>query len=189
MNLLHIDSSITGEASASRAITAAVVARLTTEHPDLAVTYRDLAAAPIGHLSLADLAAADTQAIVAEFLAADVVVIGAGFYNFTIGSQLKAWIDRIVIPGATFRYGENGIEGLAGDKRVIVALARGGVYAPGTPMAAFEHAETYLRAVFGMLGVTALDVIVAEGLKMSDEHRAAALDAALAEAGTLRIAA
>jgi FMN-dependent NADH-azoreductase len=189
MNLLHIDSSITGDASASRAISAAVVSRFAAVQPDLAVTYRDLAAAPIDHLVLADLAGTDTQAIVGEFVAADVVVIGAGFYNFTIASQLKAWIDRIVIPGVTFRASESGLEGLAGGKRVIVALARGGVYAPGTPMAVFEHAETYLRAVFGALGVTDMDVIVAEGLKMGEAHRAAALGEALARAETLRIAA
>ena len=72
-------------------------------------------------------------------------------YNFTIPSQLKAWIDRILVAGETFRYSEAGPEGLAGGKRVIVAVSRGGHYAPGTPTEPLEHLETYLRAVFGFI--------------------------------------
>ena len=75
------------------------------------------------------------QAALEEFLAADIVVIGAPMYNFTIPSQLKAWIDRIVVAGKTFRYGAQGAEGLAGNKRVIVAISRGGFYGAGTPAA------------------------------------------------------
>ena len=88
-----------------------------------------------------------------EFLAADTIVIGAPMYNFTLPSQLKAWIDRIVIAGKTFRYTENGPEGLAGGKRVIIALARGGFYSDGSPAAALEHLETYLRGVFNFIGI------------------------------------
>ncbi len=99
-----------------------------------------------------------------EFLAADIVVIGAPDVHFTIPSQLKAWIDRIVIAGKTFRYGAAGAEGLAGGKRVIIAVSRGGFYGAGTPAAAMEHLETYLRGVFGFIGVTDLEIIVAEGL-------------------------
>jgi FMN-dependent NADH-azoreductase len=189
MKLLHIDSGIQGEFSASRTLSAAIVARLTGEAPGLAVTRRDLVAEPIGHLLPADLADAETAAIVGEFLAADIVVIGAGLYNFSIPTQLKAWIDRILIPGQTFRYGANGPEGLAGDKRVIVALARGGVYAPGSPAAPLEHAETYLRAVLGFIGVARPEFVIAEGLALGEEARAAALAAALEQAGTVAIAA
>ena len=109
-------------------------------------------------------------------------MIGAAFYNFTIPSQLKAWIDRIAVKDATFRYGANGPEGLVGDKRVIVALARGGVYSEGTPFASFEHAETLLRGIVGFMGVTDPTFIIAEGLALGDAARDAALSAALDQA-------
>jgi FMN-dependent NADH-azoreductase len=189
MKLLHIDSGIQGEQSASRTISAAIVSRLVGENPGLAVTRRDLVAAPIGHLLPADLGNAETAEVVGEFVNADIVVIGAGLYNFSIPTQLKAWIDRILIPGQTFRYGANGAEGLAGDKRVIVALARGGVYAPGSPVAPLEHAETYLRAVLGFIGIARPEFVIAEGLALGEEARAAALAAALEQAGTVPIAA
>ena len=100
-------------------------------------------------------------------------------YNFTIPTQLKAWIDRILIAGKTFRYGANGPEGLAGDKRVIIAISRGGFYGPGAPSEAAEHLETYLRTVFGFIGVTNLEFIVAEGVQIGPEHREKALVGAL----------
>jgi FMN-dependent NADH-azoreductase len=190
MNLLHIDSSILGANSVSRNLSAKLVAELQKQTPDIATTYRDLAATPIPHLSGAYLAAsqgagvgdAALQADVAigakvleEFLAADVVVIGVAFYNFTISSQLKAWIDRIAVSGKTFRYTEKGPEGLAGNKRVILAIARGGLYGPGMPSEAFEHAESYLRSVFAFIGVANPEIIVAEGLQISPEKREAAL--------------
>src|ERR1700733_10673198 len=190
MRLLHIDASIQGANSASRQLSAAVVARLRNTTPALEVTYRDLAAAPLAHLSGAHLAAAQgatpespplqqdlaaSQAVLAEFLAADIVVIGAPMYNFTIPTQLKAWIDRILIAGKTFRYGATGPEGLAGGKRVIIAISRGGFYGPGAPAEAAEHLETYLRTVFGFIGVTNLEFIVAEGIQVGPEHRERAL--------------
>jgi FMN-dependent NADH-azoreductase len=178
MKLLHIDSGIQGEQSASRAISAAIVAQLAQDDPSIEVMHRDLVAAPIGHLLPGDLAGEETQAVLGEFLAADIVVIGTGLYNFAIPTQLKAWIDRILIPGQTFRYGANGPEGLAGAKHVFIALARGGVYAPGSPMAALEHAEAYLRTIFGFIGV-APRFIVAEGLALGEESRAAAIAGAL----------
>ncbi|HTJ03627.1 MAG TPA: NAD(P)H-dependent oxidoreductase, partial [Methylovirgula sp.] len=155
-NLLHVDSSILGGNSVSRSLSASIVARLKASDPGLTVTYRDLAAEPIPHLSGAYLAAA--QALegqhdpslerdlaiggkaLEEFLAADIVVVGVGFYNFGIASQLKAWIDRVAVSGKTFRYSEKGVEGLAGSKRVILAIARGGFYGAGSPTAGFEHA-------------------------------------------------
>ena len=182
MKLLHIDSSILGENSASRAVTAAVVAQLRAEQPALDVIRIDLANAPLPHLTLGAMGDEQGQSALEEFLAADIVVIGAGMYNFTIPSQLKAWIDRIVVAGRTFRYGANGVEGLAGGKRVIVALTRGGLYGAGAPAESMEHAETYLRGVFGFIGITDLEVIVAEGLAMGDESRTAAMAAALDKA-------
>ena len=106
MKLLHIDSAITGEQSVSRKLSAEIVAHLTASTPDIAVTYRDLVAAPLGHLTLGDMpAAGESTSVLDEFLDADTVVIGAPMYNFTVSTQLKAWIDRILIAGKTFRYG------------------------------------------------------------------------------------
>jgi len=196
MNLLHLDSSILGPQSVSRSMSSHVVGQLGQKVPDLRVTYRDLAAAPIPHLSgpyvavtrggaevptdaalNEDLALGET--VMQEFLAADIVVIGVAFYNFSIPSQLKAWVDRIAIAGKTFRYTESGqLQGLAGDKRIILAIARGGFYGNGSPVRAMEHAETYLRSAFSFIGVTKLDVIEADGLKVSAEQRQMAISQA-----------
>lgn len=176
MTILHIDSAITGEHSASRELTAAIVRELTAADPGARVAYRDLADDPLDHLTLPAFGAADSQAALDEFKAADTVVIGAPMYNFTIPSQLKAWLDRILVAGETFRYTATGaVEGLAGAKRVIVAVARGGLYGEGTPQRAIEHAERYLTDVFAFIGVTDVEFVIAEGLKISDEARAAAI--------------
>ena len=126
--------------------------------------------------------------MLAEFLAADIVVIGAPMYNFTIPSQLKAWIDRILVAGKTFKYGENGPQGLAGNKRVIVAISRGGFYGADTPAALGEHLETYLRWVFGFIGIANPEFILADGIQVGPEHREKALTSALAAATNLRAA-
>ena len=128
------------------------------------------------------------QAVLDEFLAADIVVLGAPMYNFTIPSQLKAWIDRVVVAGKTFKYGAQGPEGLAGNKRMIVAISRGGYYGPGTPAAALEHLETYLRGVFGFIGVAKLEFISADGIQVGPEHREKALASALQAATKLQAA-
>lgn len=185
MNVLHLDSSILGEGSASRAITAAVVERLKEGQSDIAVTYRDLAAEPLPHMTFDIFTKLDSGEDVQQFLDADVVVIGAGFYNFTIPSQLKAWIDRIAVRGKTFSYDENGPKGLAAGKRVIIALARGNIYHEGAPYAAYEHAETLLRSIFSFIGVTELEFIIAEGLGRGEDARKAAIDGALAQAGRI----
>jgi FMN-dependent NADH-azoreductase len=182
MKLLHLDSSILGENSISRSVSAAVVEQLKSAHPDLQVTYRDLVANPLPHLTLEALA---DPTHVDEFLAADVVVIGAGMYNFGLPSQLKAWIDRIAIAGKTFRYSDAGPQGLAGGKRVIVALARGGYYGPGAAAQSMEFAESYLRAVLGFMGVTDVEFITAEGIALGPEQRQTALAGALAAAGAV----
>ena len=202
MKLLHIDSSVLGPHSVSRQVSAAIVDRLLKANPGLAVTYRDLTATPLAHLSGSHLAAsqgavAETslqadiaagQAVLEEFLAADIVVLGAPMYNFTIPSQLKAWIDRVVVAGKTFKYSAQGVEGLAANKRVIVAISRGGFYGAGTPMAALEHLETYLRSVFGFIGVKNLEFISADGVQVGPEHREKALAGALQAATNLRAA-
>jgi FMN-dependent NADH-azoreductase len=188
VKILHLDSSITGDGSASRTISAAIVERLVETQPDADVLYRDLVAEPLDHLTLETFMALDRGADVQQFLDADVVVIGAGFYNFTIPSQLKSWIDRIAVRGKTFGYSENGPVGLAKGKRVIIALARGNVYGDGSPYAAFEHGETLLRSVFGFVGAD-VEVIVAEGVGRGDEARHDAINGALAQARSLEAAA
>jgi FMN-dependent NADH-azoreductase len=193
MKLLHIDSSVLGPHSVSRQVSAAIVERLSAATPGLEVAYRDLSSTPLAHLSGPHLAAAQGvvpeaalqpdiaagQAVLEEFLAADIVVLGAPMYNFTIPSQLKAWIDRIVVAGKTFKYDAQGPQGLAGNKRVIVAVSRGGFYGAGTPAAVGEHLESYLRFVFGFIGVANPEFIAADGIQIGPEHREKALAGAL----------
>ena len=174
MTILKIDSSITGDASVSRQLTSAIIDQLVAEQPGATVITRDLAAAPLDHITLA--AFADTD-VLDEFLAADTVVIGAPMYNFGVPSQLKAWIDRIAIAGKTFRYTETGPEGLAGDKRVIIAVSRGGFYDSDN---AFEHVETYLKGVFGFIGVTP-EFVHADGIAIGPEQREAGIANGLEE--------
>jgi FMN-dependent NADH-azoreductase len=183
VTILHIDASINGENSASRAISRSIVDQLTIERGGADIVYRDLAAEPLPHLTLA--AFADTS-VLDEFLRADTIVIGAPMYNFTLPTQLKAWIDRIVIAGKTFRYTENGPQGLARGKRVIVALARGGFYDAGSPASALEHLENYLRGIFNFIGIDP-EFVTADGLSVSPEQRDRSIKVALGE--TVRLAA
>jgi FMN-dependent NADH-azoreductase len=187
VNLLHIDSSILGAYSVSRQVSAAIVARLLETTPDATVIYRDLAAQPVAHLSGSTLSGAPgTEVDVAhgnevleEFLAAQTVVIGVPMYNFTVPTQFKAWVDRILVAERTFRYTATGPVGLAGGKRVIVGLSRGGIYSPGSPAAIADHQEPYLRAVFGFIGITDVEFVRAEGIAISPEQRQLSLDGAL----------
>jgi FMN-dependent NADH-azoreductase len=183
VTILHIDSSINGENSASREVSASIVNQLKSALWREEVVYRDLAANPLSHLTLD--AFADTS-VLEEFQAADTIVIGAPMYNFTVPSQLKAWIDRIVIAGATFRYTENGPEGLAKGKRVIIALARGGFYNEGSPAASLEYLERYLTGLFNFIGIEP-EFVAADGLAVSPEQREESIRLALGE--TVRLAA
>jgi FMN-dependent NADH-azoreductase len=190
MQLLHIDSSVLGLNSASRALSAGIVARQIALHPGVNVVRRDLAADAAFHLSSAHLAAwqggavedADLGADLAkggayleELFAADIIVIGAPMYNFSIPSQLKAWIDRVVVAGKTFRYGANGAEGLLKNKKAFIASSRGNVYADGSPAAAFEHHESYLTGVLSFIGLTDVTIVRAEGLAFGAEAKEAAM--------------
>ncbi|HYD74450.1 FMN-dependent NADH-azoreductase [Ramlibacter sp.] len=186
MKLLHIDSSALGGASASRQLTAQVAREWVQAHPGTTVEYLDLVADAPSHIDqhslgfrLGQEATTDRQRkenalserLVSQFLASDVVVVGAPMYNFSIPSQLKAWIDRIAQAGRTFRYTAEGPEGLAKGKTVVVVSSRGGAYA-GTPYeAAMDHQESYLRTVFGFFGITDVRIVRAEGLAMGDEGR------------------
>lgn len=195
MKLLHIDSSIFGDASVSRQLSAAIVSEWSRRLPELEVIRRDLAVDPLPHLDGAILAAgapdgggdaasvteaARGAAALEEFLAADIVVIGSPMYNFAISSQLKAWLDRIIIAGKTFSYSESGVQGLAAGKKVIVASSRGGLYAPGTPQAANDFQEAHLRAILGFIGIGELEIIRAEGIAYGPEHREQSLATAIA---------
>jgi FMN-dependent NADH-azoreductase len=198
MKLLHIDSSPLGEASVSRLLTQSIVDGYRRSAPGLRVTHRDLGAAAPDHLDAELLKVvrlhqeegltprqrterARTDELIEEFLAADIVVIGAPMYNFSVPSQLKAWIDRIAQAGRTFRYTEAGPVGLAGGKTVVIASSRGGVYSTSEQMRALDHQESYLRTVLGFLGVTDVRVVRAEGVAMGEGPRATALAAAQGE--------
>ena len=183
MTVLHIDASINGENSASRAISRSITDKLVAADPSATLVTRDLVSEPLPHLTLEAFA---DSSVLDEFLEADTIVIGAPMYNFTLPTQLKAWIDRIVIAGTTFSYTETGPVGLAKGKRVIIALARGGFYNEGSPAAALEYLENYLRGVFNFIGIEP-EFVAADGLSVSPEQREAALANALGE--TVRLAA
>ncbi len=189
MKLLHVDSSALGAHSVSRQLSADIVAELRRHAPVLEVTYRDLAAQPLLHWTpvadAGDPAAVLGSQMLEEFLVAETIVIGAPMYNFAISSQLKAWIDRILVAGKTFRYTASGPVGLAGGKRLIVASSRGGFYGKDTAGAAMDFQEPYLRAAFGFIGIGAIEFVRAEGVAVSDEHRVAALKAARSSIATL----
>ena len=193
MNVLHIDSGILGDHSVSRRLTAAVAAQIKAEQPGAAVTYRDLVANPLPHLSGAHLMAAnakpedvdaqvaaeveESRAVLEEFLAADTVVLGVPMYNFSLPSQLKAWIDRVAVAGKTFHYTAEGPEGLAKGKKVIIVSTRGGHYSAG-PAAVMDHQESYLRSVLGFLGITDIEIVRAEGLNLSADSKVEAISEA-----------
>ena len=183
MTILHINSSINGEQSASRAISGSIVDQLRASNPQVQVVVRDLVTEPLPHLTLDAFA---DSSVLNEFLASDTIVIGAPMYNFTLPTQLKAWLDRILIAGKTFRYTESGPEGLVKGKRVIVAIARGGFYDQGSPARALEHLETYLRGVFNFIGIEP-EFVAADGLAIGPEQRETSIRQALGE--TVRLAA
>lgn len=195
MKLLHIDSSVLGANSVSRQLTAQIVDQWVATHPGTHVEHLDLAASapshlsadslgfrlPVGAAELSEVQRAEnlvSEALVSQFLAADVVVVGAPLYNFSIPSQLKAWIDRVAQVGRTFKYTEKGPQGLAGGKTVIVASSRGGVYSTSEGGRAMEHQESYLATVFGFFGITDVRFVRAEGVAMGDAAKAQAMELA-----------
>ena len=200
MKLLHIDSSPLAEVSVSRQLTSLIVEEWRRLDHAVEIIRRDLGAEPPAHLSNELLklvrlgedvpVSAELRAeielsdrLIDEFLAADVVVIGAPMYNFTVSTQLKAWIDRIARAGRTFRYTANGPEGLAGGRKAIIVSSRGGIYSGDR--SALDFQEPYLRAILNFMGVTDVTVIRAEGVNISPELRRQALDAARRQIGSL----
>lgn len=194
MQLLHIDSAITGAHSVSRQLTAQIVAAWQAQHPGTQVSYLDLVANAPTHFTsdamaprtgqTANLSEAQqrenavSEQLVSQFLAADVVVIGAPFYNFSIPSQLKAWIDRIAVAGQTFRYTEAGPEGLCGNKKVIIVSTAGGLHV-GQPTGVGH--EDYLKVMLGFLGITDIEFVRAHGLAYGEDVRSKALSDARAQ--------
>ncbi len=190
--ILHIDSSVRNTGSLTRQLGSEFIAKLQAADPAARVVTRDLASAPVPHLTEQMLGAYFTPAeqrnadqayviktsdtLVDELLAADTIVIGAPMYNFSVTSGLKAWIDHVARAGRTFKYGASGPEGLVTGKKVYVIVATGGAYSSG-PAAALDHTTTYLRSVLGFLGMTDVTFIVAEGVAMGEE----AVNAALAK--------
>ena len=196
MQILHIDSAITGSNSVTRELTADIVASLKQAHPEASVDYLDLAVHAPSHLNAQSIGfrtgqAAQTEierkenaiseALVSQFLAADVIVVGAPFYNFTIPTQLKAWFDRLAQAGRTFTYTATGPVGLAGGKKVIVASARGGVYSTSEGGQAMDHQESYLKVIFGFMGITDITIVRAEGVALGADIKTAAVQAAKAQ--------
>jgi FMN-dependent NADH-azoreductase len=195
MYILHLDSSLSGANSVSRKLSAAIVERLHALHPDADIVERDLAPDPALHLNgthmsirmgladdvdLRDADIVEGNRYLRELQAADVVVIGAPMYNLSIPTPLKAWIDRVVVAGATFRYTPAGPEGLLKGKKVYIASARGSVYPAGSPAAALDHQEAYLRAIWRLLGVTDIEIVRAEGVATRRDATIAGALAAIA---------
>lgn len=198
MKILHLDSSVLGDNSASRALTRKVAEAWRQTVPAASVRYRDLGSEAPRHLSPdyfaisatpeQERSAAQTteltlsDALIEEFLAADALIIGAPLYNFTIPSGLKAWIDRITVAGKTFHYTAEGPIGLAGDKKVVIVATSGGRYADSpVDLAHVGHLVTVLN----FLGIKDITVVRAAGLALSPEDRAEAITAAEAQIAAL----
>ncbi|SNS31650.1 FMN-dependent NADH-azoreductase [Granulicella rosea] len=200
MKILQLDSSVTGANSVSRPLTKAVAEKLLAKHPGAELAYRDLVDEPLSHYTAvlrvhgADLETKTPaqlqelklgEEILAEFLATDIIVIGAPLYNFSIPSQLKAWIDLICVAGKTFSYSPAGAKGLCGGKQVVIVSTRGAMYGPGSPYEAFDFQEKYLKTVLGFLGITDIQVVRAEGIAYGPEAKEKALASAAAEIAAL----
>lgn len=182
--LLHIDTSPRIAGSVSRQLTALFVARWRREHPAGQVIVRDLAATVLPHVSEAligayytppDRRSAEQEATIAlsdqlvdEVLAADVIVIGAPMHNFGVTSSLKAWVDHVARAGRTFKYTEQGPVGLVNGKRAVVVIARGGIFSEG-PYQAFDFQTPYIKGVLGFIGITDVELVLAEGLSLGEE--------------------
>jgi FMN-dependent NADH-azoreductase len=206
--ILCLTSSPRRDTSYSNLVAARLLRELRIVHPDAAITIRDLAGSPLPHIdddfvtATRSIAGARTSRqrslveqsdiLVEELVAADTVVIASAMVNFSVPSTLKAWIDYVTRPGATFEYTEHGTKGLLGGRRAILVLARGGLYSGG-PMRTLEHDESYLRTVLAYLGITDIETILIEGVGLGPEHAeravANAIRRATSVAGVLAAAA
>jgi FMN-dependent NADH-azoreductase len=198
MKILRIDTSVTGAESASRLLTQAALDHFRARYPDAQVTELDFAAHPLPHIDPVTMGAirfpaerhdeamktaqAAERAVLDQFLASDIVIVGAPMYNFTIPSSLKAWLDRLGVPGVTFSYSEAGPKGLAGGRRVIVVSSQGGLYELDAP---FEHHESYLRDFFAFIGIDTVEFIRANKIGFGPEAREQSLAEARLELARL----
>ncbi len=194
MNILFVTSSSRGSASYSNRVATNVLTELRSRNPGARATVRDLGREPLPHINDDFVTAtrgatmpqtdeqrallAHSEALVDELLAADVIVIAAPMINFSIPSNLKAWIDYVARAGRTFRYSEKGPEGLVTGKQVIIVAARGGVYA-GNP--ALDFQVPYLKSVLGFLGMTDVEVLEVEGTAYGPDAAENAVTAATAK--------
>jgi FMN-dependent NADH-azoreductase len=183
-NILLVLGSPRGRASYSQQIARRIVDDLKSRHPAATVVVRNLAKEPLPQVSDAFAtgrviapdkrsdseaqAIALSDALVGELMAADVVVLATPMHNFGVSAAMKTWIDQIVRPGITFSYSEKGPEGLVRNKKVILVLARGGIYSEG-PMKAYDFQEPYLRAALGFIGMTDIEVVRIEGVALSED--------------------
>ncbi|HWO23870.1 MAG TPA: NAD(P)H-dependent oxidoreductase [Kofleriaceae bacterium] len=189
-NILQLNSSVKGASGRSTVLGEELARRLLEQHPGARLIVRDLVAQPVPHLDPAALGALSTaagersaaqqavvatlDALIAEIQSADVIVLGAPMYNFTIPIQLKAYFDAIARAGVTFRYTAAGPEGLLRGKRVYVILTRGGVHRGK----ASDSQTPFLAAMLGFLGLTDVEYVYAEGLDMGPAAQAVGLAAA-----------
>lgn len=181
--ILNIVSSVKGEASFSIKLSNTILEKLSVIYPGSQVHTRNLAQSPFPHLEETlftsfhtpeevrteehkDAVKHSDQAI-KELMGADIIVIGVPLYNFGIPSTLKSWIDHIARAGVTFRYDNNGPEGLVVNKKVYLAIASGGIYSEG-PMKSYDFTESYLRKVLGFIGMTDITVFRVEGTLMPE---------------------
>ena len=194
--LLHIDSSARTGGSISRQLTATFAQQWQAKNPGGKIVHRDLAANALPHLSESMLGAyftpADARsaeqadvikqsdALVDELLSADTIVIGVPMYNFAPPSTLKAWIDHVFRAGRTFKYGESGPVGLVTGKKAVIILSRGGKYSEG-PMEALDFQGKYLKGALGFIGITDVELVIAEGVSMGEEAAKQAVAAAEAK--------
>ena len=199
--VLIIESSARQQDSVSRQLTQTFIKQWQAAHPKDEIPVRDLAVNPVPHLDInllggwmkpaeqrTDIEQASLERsnlLTDELLAADVLVLAAPMYNFTIPSTLKAWLDHVLRAGVTFKYTETGPVGLAGNKTVIVASSRGGVYSTSEALRALDHQESYLRTVLGFIGINEVDFIYAEGMGMGPEAQAKGIEQAKEQLETL----
>jgi len=193
-HILHLDASARAERSISRTLSYEFITAWKDTHPNDTVTYRDLGHQNIPHVTESWIAAAfsnpadhtpELQAairlsdeLIDELLAADRYVIGLPMYNFSVPSVFKAYIDQVVRAGRTFAVDENGYTGLVKDKKMLVVTAQGGNYRPDTPTAGYNFHEPYLRAIFGLIGITDISFIYADGLASGEAEREQSIAAA-----------
>ncbi len=176
--ILHIISSPRGGASLSIQLGNAIIDKIKAEYPGSTVKEHNLVTKQFPHLeeshitsfftpaesrTLANIAAVKhSDEAIQEILDADIIVIGAPLYNFSIHSSLKAWIDHIVRAGVTFKYDETGAHGLINEKKIYIALSSGGIYSEG-PWKPFDFVEPYLKHILGFIGLTDITIFRVEG--------------------------